>query len=117
MRMMTENEQAALDAFAKQLQARYPRSLARITLFGSKARGDSDPESDIDVLVVLNNNSPYVRQEIRRLAARISLDYDVLLSVRALDRDAWEPFARYKFPLYQEVETDGIDLMERPATA
>jgi uncharacterized protein len=111
MKILTENEQAAIDSFTRALQEGYAKKIARISLFGSKARGDASPESDIDVLVVLKENSPYTRQGIRRLAARISLEFDVLISVRALDRDTWEPIERYRFPFYQEIETDGIDLL------
>ncbi|MDQ6905317.1 MAG: nucleotidyltransferase domain-containing protein [Chloroflexota bacterium] len=35
------------------LETCYGERLKRLVLFGSQARGDADPESDIDVLVVL----------------------------------------------------------------
>jgi len=47
------NERAGLAAFLERLRQRYGDDLLRVVLFGSKARGDFDTESDVDVLVVL----------------------------------------------------------------
>lgn len=53
-------------AVARDLQALYGRRYRRVLLFGSWARGDAHPESDIDLLVVLDRvESPW--QELRRM--------------------------------------------------
>lgn len=39
--------------FAKRVRTRFGDRLARVVLFGSRARGDVTEESDIDVLVLL----------------------------------------------------------------
>ncbi len=60
----------------------YGEVLRHLTLFGSQARGDAEPGSDIDVLVVLK---PPVNpgKEIKRTGhaiAALSLDHDVVIS-------------------------------------
>jgi Uncharacterised protein family (UPF0158)/Nucleotidyltransferase domain len=53
-------------AVAEDLRTLYGRRLRRVLLFGSWARGDAHPESDIDLLVVLDRvESPW--QELRRM--------------------------------------------------
>jgi uncharacterized protein len=63
-------------------EARYGERLVRMVLFGSQARGDAAPESDIDVLVVLHGPvNP--GEEIARtgeLTASLSLKHDVVIS-------------------------------------
>lgn len=51
---LTENEQRALDEYRNLLLRRFPGQVERLVLFGSKARGEATPSSDIDVLVVLD---------------------------------------------------------------
>jgi predicted nucleotidyltransferase len=43
---------AALDAYVAALQRRYAADVVSVVLFGSRARGEAQPESDIDVLIV-----------------------------------------------------------------
>jgi predicted nucleotidyltransferase len=48
---MTEIEKDILKKFKNQLQERMP--VLSIILFGSRARGDAEPGSDMDVLVLV----------------------------------------------------------------
>jgi len=71
-----------------------------VYVFGSYARGEADPESDFDVLIVLDDFASYGAEVDRtaELGARLSLDHGVSISqvfVRECDwRDADAPFLR-----------------------
>jgi len=112
---LTDTEQKALEALVQRLYALYSSQIQSVVLFGSKSRGDAGPDSDIDVLVVLNSDDPHLCSNVRRLAARVSLEYDLLFSLWAVGRSQWERLARYRFPIYQAIQSDGIDLTPRPA--
>lgn len=68
---------------AHDLKRLYGDRLRQVVLFGSWARGDAHPESDIDLLVVLDKvDSPW--QELRRMddiAWRYSFENDTVISV------------------------------------
>ena len=112
---LTDTERRALETLVRRLYASCGSQIRSVVLFGSKARGDAGPDSDIDVLVVLSDDDPYLCSSVRRLAARVSLEYDLLFSVRAVGRSHWERLARYRFPIYQAIQSDGIDLTPGPA--
>lgn len=99
----------------ERLYAEYPGQVQSVLLFGSKARGDAGPESDIDVVVTLTNDDPNLRSAVRRLAARVSLEHDLLLSVQAVSRSRWKELVRYRFPLYEAIISEGLDLTPEPA--
>jgi predicted nucleotidyltransferase len=107
---LTPQEQAAVHNFVQAVQVNYPDQVEQVVLFGSKARGDATPESDIDVLVVLRDNDWRLRDAMRTLGARVSLEHDVLLSIRAVSADKWTELARYQFPLYRAIQAEGIVL-------
>jgi uncharacterized protein len=84
--------QPILDPLKHNLTALYGDRLIHLTLFGSQARGDQSPESDIDVLVVLR--SPVnPGEEIKRtgkIVADLSLEHDVVISCLFMDETDYQ---------------------------
>jgi predicted nucleotidyltransferase len=69
-------------AAAADLQGLYGARLRRVLLFGSWARGDAHPESDIDLLVVLDRlESPWHElRRMERILDRHSVEWDTVVS-------------------------------------
>ena len=89
---LSPSERAALTVFIDHLRQRYGDGLLRVVLFGSQARGDSDSESDLDVLVVVRAQDEWrCVNEITDLTSRLLLDTGINIS--ALVRDE----ARYQW--------------------
>ncbi len=101
-------DQQALQEFITYLQQNIPDKVKYMALFGSKVRGDSQKDSDIDVLVILLQEDRELRREILRQAARCSLKYDVLLSPRVIGAERWEQMRG--FSLYKNVQQEAADL-------
>ena len=55
---------AALEEFVEQLRGALRDNLVEVKLFGSKATGKDQPESDIDVLVAVETGGVEVENEI-----------------------------------------------------
>jgi predicted nucleotidyltransferase len=73
------------------LQLLYGERLAGIYLFGSFASAEANPESDVDVLIVLDEVTDYGR-EIERtgyLVSELSLEYDISISRVFVSAAAW----------------------------
>jgi len=76
----------------KQLKAIYGDRLKGVYVFGSYARGDARPESDLDVLIVLDHVDDYSR-EIDRTSAvisELSLRSGVAISRVFVPEQRWE---------------------------
>ncbi len=74
------------------LEQLYGERLAGVYLFGSFARGEATPESDVDILIVLDEVGDYGR-EIERtghLISELSLDYEVSISRFFVSSEAWQ---------------------------
>lgn len=57
-----------IEEFTEQAKAHYGNRLAKIILFGSYARGEANDESDVDLLVVLNDEEVKTRQERKSIS-------------------------------------------------
>jgi len=106
--ILAPSDQQALQEFVAYLQKTIPDQVRFVALFGSKARGDSQQASDIDVLVILSRDNRELRREILKQAARFSLEYDVLLSPRVMGAERWEKMRG--FSLYQNVQQEAAVL-------
>lgn len=63
------------------LEALYGEQLVKVVLYGSQARGDARPDSDIDILIVLKEPFNY-SAEIERISyivAPICLEHNIVI--------------------------------------
>jgi len=104
---MNRRLQAILAELRRRLEALYGDRLLRVVLFGSQARGDARPDSDIDVAIVLKGRvDPNV--EIGRvvpITARLSLDNDVLISCVYVSASRYDAG---RTPLYANLRAEGV---------
>jgi predicted nucleotidyltransferase len=70
---LSQRESEALREFSTRIRAALGANLQELRLFGSKARGDARPDSDIDVLVVVGDD----RVRAEDLAVDIAFDVNV----------------------------------------
>lgn len=86
---LEKSESEAILDLIERLNQGYSDQVAEVILYGSKARGDSSPDSDIDLLVLMKSDDRTVRRLILQLAARISLEHDVILSLMVMSEARW----------------------------
>ncbi|HYN88859.1 MAG TPA: nucleotidyltransferase domain-containing protein [Ardenticatenaceae bacterium] len=114
---LTPNERASLAAVVDTLVKRYGSDLLRVVLFGSKARGDFDEESDLDILVVVRMpDDNYWRhwREILDLTYGIDLEYDTVSSLLIRDEPDYAQMRAWNLLLNRNIERDGIELWTAP---
>ena len=110
LRHLTSQEKAALSEFVARLRERYADEVMLVVLFGSKVRGDFDEESDLDVLVVVGSGGWRFHREISFIGSRVSLDYDVNVSPKAVNQTLYREIRESRTPFYENVRAEGVEL-------
>jgi len=91
--------------FKELLKSVHKDNLHAVILYGSMARGDFDDESDIDVLVVLDDISDYLNEldKTFQIQYELGMKYDVIIScVLAKSRDYESRFDPFFLNIHQE---------------
>ena len=106
---MNKTEKIVLDRFKALLSERI--GLHRLILFGSRARGDADPDSDLDVLVVLDSQpTDSGRDLISDCAWEAGFDYGLIVVPIVFTRREWEEGPERYSLLSQAVQAEGIPI-------
>jgi len=77
--MVSDNDRAVVERF-KRLMAERGVALHSVVLFGSRARGDSEADSDYDILVVVDRLDPTIRRQISDCAWEAGFDEALVIT-------------------------------------
>lgn len=104
---MTPKIQTILTELHRRFEALYRERLVRMVLFDSQARGDAEPGSDIDVLVVLKGPVSPCEEIARTIndVADISLEYTEVIACVFVSEEQSE---RERSPFLLNVQREGV---------
>ncbi len=102
--ILTEVKEELLKLFGDKLE--------QLILYGSCARNEQDPESDIDIMILVDVNETALREyrhKVIDIMTELSLKYDTVIS---LMRETYSRYNEYLdvLPFYQNIYNEGIEI-------
>jgi predicted nucleotidyltransferase len=101
-------------SFIGSLAARLGDRLQTALLFGSRARGEADPDSDFDVLVLVDRGDASVREAVADAAEPL---FPAFLDVHVFTPERWAWSESADAPLLRHARAEGIVLWPRQSSA
>ena len=106
MLKITGKEKKAIFEYERLLLNAFPKQIKQIILFGSKARGDSDSTSDIDLLIVVAKTGKAASKKIVGLTHEPIAKFMADLSPIIVGDDFFKNWS----PLLEHIKKEGIVL-------
>ena len=104
--MLEQADRRIAREFQRRLAAVVP--VLDMRVFGSRARGDAVPDSDLDVFIEVEEFTPEVRRLISEIAWEVGFEMDRVISTVVATRDQLEHGAMGANPLVLQVEQEGV---------
>lgn len=107
---LTSEEREALAELKSALKKLLGERLERFVLYGSRARGDYDPESDVDVAIIVRGMTRELKKRIIDLVADIEVKHITPLSTLVLSEEDFKQLKKSERRIALDIEREGIPL-------
>ena len=107
---LTESEQSGVSEFIERIKDKLRQNLLVVQLLGSKATGDFDMESDIDLFILVSMRDYSIMHNIAEIAAEVDLKYDTNISPIIFSVEEHNKNTYFETLFVQNLRKDGIPL-------
>jgi uncharacterized protein len=108
---LKKSEKAWLKAYREELTTNHANCVEEVVIFGSKARGEAGPDSDLDVLLIVTNRAAGRKRALRRVGYLLAATTDVVPSIMAYTQQEWDARKQSGSRFRQNVERDGVRVL------
>jgi predicted nucleotidyltransferase len=106
--MKIKNADPILKELSETLKRGLGQSIKDIILFGSRARGDAYPESDYDLLILVDKETKEIEDKIFNISCEIGWKHNVIITSFVHEKSFYEK-ERYE-PLFMNIRKEGVSI-------
>lgn len=100
----------AIGEFVKRLKDLLKNDLVLVEIFGSKIRGDSTPDSDIDILIVIKEKNIYLVDKIYDILFTVDPYYELRISLIIYSQWEYKENIRLNSPFIENLDREAVRL-------
>ena len=108
--LANEDMKTLLSEIKNTLEKFLGNNMMKIVLYGSRARGDYDTESDIDIAIIVRWLSRELKKQIFDVVADIEVKYLVSISTLVLSEENFAFLKKRERRIVADIEKEGIPL-------
>jgi predicted nucleotidyltransferase len=107
---LTKEEKAGLGEIKQRVQSVVGHRLRGIRLFGSKARGDFDPESDLDIAILVDGLDRETKRRIIDIVANVEVEFLLVVSSLVLSWEDFQSLRARERRIALDIESEGVSV-------
>ncbi len=105
---MSKTERYAIERFGETVKSSLGEEVFKMSVFGSKVRGDNRTKSDIDVLVIVKERTLRVMDQIAEITSDLNIKYDLSISPVVFSEQEYDMNAKMASPFSLAVHEEGL---------
>lgn len=108
---LTRADRRWIKEFGRELTEKFPGMVEQVLIYGSKARGEAGPDSDLDVLLIVRDEAAGRTRQMRGIGYLLAAEGDVVPSIMAYTVQEWENRRKSGSPFRTAVERDQVRVL------
>ena len=112
--MCTKNElKIILNQMLEIYRLVYGSDIVKVMLYGSYARGDNQPDSDIDIVAIVHGERVDLQEKLNRIwdkSSELELEYETIVSPTVIPFEEYEKYKK-DIPYYRNIEEEGVEIV------
>jgi predicted nucleotidyltransferase len=107
---MTENDRRIVSEFKNRFSGAALARVRKIIVFGSRVRGDASEDSDLDLMVLVDEMRPGIEDEFDEAAYAVMWEHDFkpIISLKVFTEARYKSALERGYSFYKNVEREGI---------
>lgn len=109
---MPQTMQSLIELYITEIKKIYGMHLRKVILFGSYARGDSRPDSDVDIMILLDMSNADLKaysQQLSYMTYDFNLDNNLDIKPVVQSEDHFKKWVVH-YPFYANINKEGVVL-------
>jgi predicted nucleotidyltransferase len=108
--MIDDKDRGLVLEIKKRLPPDLESKLKRLIIFGSRVKGESAEDSDLDIIALVNKKTPEVEKKLDDIVYQVMWDYDFkpIISLKVLEESNYIDALNKGFSFYLHVEREGV---------
>jgi uncharacterized protein len=112
--MIQQADKKLIDEFTVELLAKIERDLDKIIFFGSRARGLGKPDSDYDLMLVVNKKDPGLTDKIYEVSTDFCLKNNIDVSLKIYTVEDFQKRTEMSMPFFANIKKTGLEIWNKP---
>ena len=110
--MLAESDRLLIEELKRHLQEVAGDRLQAVIAYGSRVWGQTGPDSDLEVAVIIQGLTPELEEALQETAYQVMWEHDFtpLISLKVFDASSFSTYQEQGFSSYRKVAQEGISL-------
>ena len=110
--MIDDKDRKVLDELKKGIPAEVRNHIKKIWVYGSRVRGDSQDDSDLDVLALIDKKDPLLERKLEDVAYQVmwNCDFNPIISLKVFLESHFQDALSKGYSFYRNVASEGVEI-------